>query len=235
MEMLKTRRGFILTSAVLLLIAAILYGYSTKTQDKYSGLKLIADVEISEDIKTAMRSRIAISEAAIKAQEKADEDVDLNLYSSIAWDATVLGDLVLARETYERYFELNSINHTAWNNYANILNEMGDFDRAEAAYKEAYTLYATEEFYTDYIEFIDRHSVDGNRDQDIKNALEEAVQEVGQTPYFMIRLANWYEERGECEQMTAHFKVAKTLIPESEDLDNEIVRATRNCATVNTD
>ena len=235
MKMLKTRRQWILSGAVLLLILAVVYGAWSASghNNKYKGLALNSEVALDDGMRNLIESQIKVSQAALEAQLKSGQKVDLNLYTSIAWDATMLGDLVLARETYEAYFEKNTLNYTAWNNYANVLKDMGDFDRAESAYKEAYTLYGNEAYYRDYIEFIDNHSVDGNRDEEINQVLEDAVSEIGQTPYFMIKLASLYEKRGDCEQMNAHYNVAKTLLPDNKELPEEIATANKNCAEVN--
>ena len=84
-----------------------------------------------------------------------------------------------------------------------------------------------EEYYRDYIVLLDRYYPEGERDDDELAALKAGVAEVGQTPWFMVNLGDWYYEHGQCDDAETHYEVAMALAPDIESIkeDYEIVRA----------
>lgn len=232
MKILETRRKIVFIIAIVVLAVAIIYGVvntsSENLNNKYDGLILSTDNGHSEEEVIFVRQRIALTEAAIEAQQGTD-DIDLDLYLAVAWDYTVIGDLVGSRETYEEFLRINSINYTAWNNYANILKKMGDIALAEDAYLQALQLRASEEHYRDYIDLIDNYYPDDNRDDDVLAALENAVANLGQTTWLMVTLAEWYVDHGQCEKAFNHYSVAKTLSPDITDIEVDLQLARETC------
>jgi tetratricopeptide (TPR) repeat protein len=107
---------------------------------KYRGLKTHADVTIDETTRSYIENRLHTAQAALAAQQEKGEDIDLNLYLSIASDAFSWGDLVTAREALEGELRANPQEYGAWNSYGKVLEAMGDFDGARTAYEKAITL-----------------------------------------------------------------------------------------------
>lgn len=229
MKLLESRRQFVFGIALIIFIGALIYGAVLKTEPdfiKYRGLTLQSDIQMEDDVRTILEQRIATTQASIKAQS-GNEDMDTNLYLLLAGDANLLGDLVLERETYEAYFEMNNINYMVWNNYANVLQQMGDNEKAEEAYRKAIELNPNEEYYRDLIDHIRKTSND--REDEVLEILKEGVAEEGQTTWFMVMMAQWYMADGDCEQALAHYRVAETLSPGNEGLINEIAEAKVTC------
>jgi len=233
METVKTlqnRRTWILAGAILLLVAALVYGaWSTiGPSTKYQGLTLTGNVELDDATRTIYTQRIQVTQSAIASQKESGEDVDLNLYLSLAWDANAIGDLVLARETYEEFLDANPLYFAAWNTYGNVLKDMGDEAGALGAYKQAIDLEPTEGFYRDYYEqYVKLYPEDK---EGALRILEEAVQNVSQTPWLMVELAAWHLADGNCEEAFNHYDVAETLIPENQSLQDLIAQARTQCA-----
>ncbi|MFA6131268.1 MAG: tetratricopeptide repeat protein [Patescibacteria group bacterium] len=238
---LKKRRLFAYGILLLILILvgtfAVLDKVSNSPSIKYHGLNLTSEVEMDDATRTLLENRLSTEQSALASQIEAaggkntDADlVDWNLYELIAWDAYMLGDLVTAREIYEAYFELNTINNTAWNNYGNVLEYMGDTEKALDAYYQALTLSPMEEYYRDYLNLFSQDNEDGAKDQEILAILQDGVNRAGQTSWFMVMLAEWYLEHGDCESGLDHYEVAKSLDPENETLLADIATAEARCA-----
>lgn len=230
MKFLETRRQFIFGIALLVFVGALVYaGFANSNAWKYQGLTLQSDVEMDEETRNILETRIATTQAAIDAQRGSD-DIDLNLYTNLAFDAILMGDLVLARETYEEYFERNAINYIAWNNYANVLRDMGDTEKAEEAYRKAVELGGMEEYYSDLIDHIRKNDPDGEREDEVKALLEQDVEENGQSSWSMVMLAQWYMDHDDCERALDHYEVAVSLLPDNETLVQEYEDAKDTCA-----
>ncbi len=230
MNFLETRRQIVFAIALIVFVAALVYaGLANSNAIKYRGLTLTEEVQMDDTTRAAIEARIATTRAAIEAQH-GSEDMDLNLYTNLAFDASLLGDLVLERETYEEYFNYNAINYVAWNNYGNVLATMGDTEKAEEAYREAIKLEPHEEFYRDLIDLIRKNDPAGDREEEVRELLLEGVERVGQTPWFMVMLAEWFMDHDDCENALAHYSVAKTLAPDNEALLAEYEAAQKTCA-----
>jgi tetratricopeptide (TPR) repeat protein len=166
------------------------------------------DTGFSDEIKQTFLQRIEVTKAAIAAQEADAEKDDYFLYSSLASDQTMIGDLQGAADTYKHYVtNKNTIDFVAWNNYGDVLERMGDYIGAEQAYKQAIGLNPVEEYYRDYIVFLQTHFKQERKDE-ILSVLEEGMKTVGRTRWFMVEAARWYQEAGDCDQAQAHYKVA---------------------------
>ncbi|MFA6522259.1 MAG: hypothetical protein WCT24_01540 [Patescibacteria group bacterium] len=239
---LKNRRFVAYGIVVAVLVAVIGFVVFMQVSDspkwQYRGLTLTQEIQMDDAMRTLLEGRLATEKAALASQIKAaggsNEDpdqVDWFLYEQIASDYYMLGDLVGAREAYEDYFKLNAINYVAWNNYANVLELMGDRENAEYAFKQAFTIEPMEEFYRDYIEYIKLDNEDGARDEEILNTLLDGVSRAGQTSWFMVELAVYYLAHGDCQNALDHYDVAKSLDPENETLVGDIAAARAQCAT----
>lgn len=199
-----------------ILVVLGLSGYGLYTQwprltDPYFGLTTHIDVQMEDSTRTLIQQRIATAEASLAAQEKSGGEVDTKLYLTIAENQKMLGDLIASRQMYEKSLALNDKAYIVWNSYAKLLELMKDFPNAEIGFKKALDLLKIEENYQDYVEFMQLHYPE--RRTEIKALLDEAFVALGQTPWTMIALGDWFFETGDCDQGKAHYDVAMTLSP----------------------
>lgn len=231
----SNRRKTILNLALLAVILLLVYSVMQRNsgpaipanQNDYEGLITQQDIEIEETAIHLLEHRITLNQAAIAAAKEAGERPEFVYYENIASEANLLGNLKLARETYEELLALNPIDPVIWNNYGNILMSMGDYVPAGEAFRQAIDLDPVQEYYRDYITYLERPE-SGGTDQEVLAALEESIETLGQTPWAMVNLAEWYLEHDDCEQALSHYEVAMQLNPENESIvkDYEEARAT---------
>ncbi len=228
MKLARTHLVSGIVGLVILGLAAYgVYTYWPRLTDPYYGLQKTIEVQMTDDIRATINQRIALTQASIAAAEATGEKIDLDLYVSLASDYLFLGDLVSAREYSELALEGNSINPTSWDNYGSILERMGDYAKAKEAYTTAIATEGKEEYYRDLISLIEKYYPE-DVDQ-LEDILLTAVDDIGQTPWLMVKLAQWYEGHGDCERAKAHMKVATTLDPESESMAQEYARMRSEC------
>lgn len=224
---MNTRRKLVYGVAAGVLAIALVYGFM-KWQDPYAGLTLTEDVEITDLERSYVEQRIAVTRAALDSQA-GSEDLDLDLFLTLAWDYTLIGNLVDARETYEEYFTHNAINYTAWANYGTILKKMGDIKLAEEAYLKAIEYNPTEGNYRNYVVLLRDYDPEGDREEEVLNVLNEGVARVGQTPWFMVAIAEWYMNDENCEEAFVYFELAMDLAPEVTAIAEDYAMAKAAC------
>jgi tetratricopeptide (TPR) repeat protein len=213
-----SRKQTVLFISLAVLVALAAYGvwrYWDRLTDPYYGLTTTIDIQMEESTRTLIRQRLATAEASIAAAEKSGQTPDEALYSVVAESRYFLGDLIGAREAYEGILDRDPNAYKTWNSYANILERMGDLEHAENAYSTALFLSKTEEYYRDYIEFLQAYYPE--RGADIKRTIDEAYTNLGQTTWTMVTLGSWYFSQGDCEQGKEHYTVAKNLGAENSE------------------
>lgn len=215
--------------AVVILAVA---GYGVKLvvapHDPYKGLVTERTVDMEEATRVYFEQRLDTTLASIEAMEKSGGTVDLNMYLSAASDAYSLGHLAIARENLEKQLAGNSINFVAWNNYALVLEDMGDYDAAEIAFKKTLEIETgIEKYFTDYADFLLNHFPE--RREDLKALYEKHLSLGGQTVWNMTGLGDWYAAGGECTKAVDHYKVAVTLDPETQALKDDLANLKKTC------
>jgi tetratricopeptide (TPR) repeat protein len=227
-----SRKIIALGLAVLVLVALGIYGglYFKKNaeKNKYSGLVTQKDIDLEESARVYFEDRLATTQAAIAAAEAAGEEVDLNLYLSAAADAYAIGDLVTSRELLEKQLEANSVYTVAWNNYAIVLQDMGDYYNAQVAYQRALELDPTyAKYWDDYANFLQAHRPEDV--QTLKALYESNLQLLGQTTWNMVGLAGVYAVLGDCTKGVEHYEVAAALEPNNQALQDDFKRFKDQC------
>lgn len=227
--MFDTRRKMVWGIAGLALVAVLAVGgyvWFRETADPYEGLTVWRETQMDDATRELLQQRMAVTQASIAAEEAEDGEADTNLYISLANDAYVLGDLVMARELIEEVLNRDPLRYTVWNTYGNVLAQMGDITLAEDAYLEAIEIQPLVEYYMDLVTLLQVHYPE--RDDDVLRTLEHGVATLGQQTEFMVALGDWYAAHGECQAAEDHYKVAMTLSPESTSIaeDYRDVRAT---------
>lgn len=212
---------------VLVVVLAVSgYVWSRENADPYEGLTLWRETQMDDATRELLTQRIAVTEASIAAEVAEDGTADADLYSALASDAYILGDLVKAREALEKLLNEDALRYTAWNSYGTVLEQMGDLKLAEEAYLEAIDIQPIAEYYMDIVRMLQVHYPE--RDEDVRMTFEHAIARLGQQTEFMVGLGEWYAAHGECRAAEDHYKVAMTLSPENTSIadDYATVRAT---------
>jgi tetratricopeptide (TPR) repeat protein len=209
--------GLIIVLALVLAVGTGVYMY--RNQDPYEGFVTHIDVQGDEGVRTLAQQRIATAQASIQAAKDAGQTVDADLYGTIAGDALILGDLVLARESLEASLASNSLNSGTWSSYGYTLLMMHDYENAKTAYLRAVELTPMEQTYRDAINILqDFFPEEKNK---VKELYEDSVDTLGQKNFNMIGLGNWYADAGDCSKAKDHFEVAESLAG-SEEIREQI-------------
>ncbi|MFA6017630.1 MAG: hypothetical protein WCT28_03040 [Patescibacteria group bacterium] len=215
-----TRKQTVLSISIVVICVLVGYGVwlvSPRWFNPYYGMKTTIEVQMDDATRTLVQQRLAMAKSSIVASEKAGEKVDMNSYLVIAEHEHMLGDLVASRKAYETYLDLNPVSYVAWNAYASLLETMGDIENAGVAYQRAISeLKTEEEYYRDYAEYLAENYPE--HEDWYKQVLDDAFENIGQTPWTMVALGDWFFEHHDCELGHDHYSVAKTLAPESESI-----------------
>ncbi len=206
--------------------------YFTSDAYKYRGLVTTDDTGLTEEQRQYYLTQIGTSQSALEAQKKTMDinDVDWDLYLSIAYNSAAFGDLVAAREILEEYFTLHQLNPAAYSLYGSVLVRMEDRAGAEEAFRTAVNLQPSEESYRKLISAVRNNPPDDSREDEVKEILEDAVSKIGQTSWLMNELAKWYLAAGDCTAALAHYKVAQDLLPPgNEAIIADIAAAREQC------
>jgi tetratricopeptide (TPR) repeat protein len=231
MKLTRVQIVGVIVGIVVVALAVYAAAFFTSNEGRYQGLVLQDDTGLTPESQAYFEQQLNTAESAIAAAEASGEEVDWSLYLTAAWNAAALGDLVKARETYEDYLDLNQINPAPWNAYGSVLMRMEDYPAAEDAFKTAAELAPSEEFFRDWIMAIENQAPNGERDEEVKNILEVSVDTIGQNPWSMTELAQWYLRHDECDKALDHYEVAKDLLPpDNEAIVQDIAAARAQCS-----
>lgn len=201
--------------------------YGERLTNPYYGLNTYFEVQMDEATRVLIQQRLATAQASLAAQQQNGEDVDTQLYLVIAEQHKMLGDLVASRETYEAYLDRVSTSHVAWNAYAKILDLMNDVSASETAYAKTLSVFHGEEYYRDYVGFLQRRFPE--RRADVKVLLDEAYTRFGQTLWTMTALGDWYFDAKDCTQGKAHYDVAIALSDDDATLRRDVQELLEAC------
>lgn len=236
MSTLTTRRNIVFSVALVVLLAAVVYGFVQRPgmiprhSDEMADKDLVktVDVDMSDEIRNTFDQRILVTKAAIEARESVGQDVAL-LQFALASDADIIGDLVTAREYYEDYMQSNPVNFTVMLNYAAILTRMGDLDRAEEMYRHVIEIVPTEEHLNRYVRFLETYNENGSRDAELKDLYELSLDFIGQREWILLGLGDWYLRNNDCKAAIDHYEVALQINPSNENTQNDIAELRATC------
>ncbi len=159
-----------------------------------------------------IRSQIAEAEAGGKR--------DVSLYLQLGNWLYATGDLGLAAEAYRNILSTNPQDVPALQNLGQTLLEMGDVSGAEQVWRLSLTLEPSEDYYIRLANLIAENYP--ARQAEVQPLLEDAISTLGQTPALLIRLAMWYEAKGDFDQAISHYEVALQLEPDNQSLKDKI-------------
>lgn len=230
MALSRTRLIIGVISVVLLLSvgygAFLLWGPSAK----YRGLTTHIDVQMDESTRVYVQNQLKTSQASLAAAKANGEEIDLDLYAAVANNAFLLGDLVTAREALEAEMKGNPINYGARMSYGTVLEKMGDYDGARAAFEKALELSdgtAPESLFISLVELLRAHFPEDK--EAVRFVLELSVKKQGQTSWNMVQLGRWYQAEGDCQRAIDHFSVAKTIAPTNKSIADDLQALKATC------
>lgn len=187
------------------------------------------EVDIDDQLRDFLERQLSVYQAALAAYESVGGQPDLSLYTLTAFNAKHLGDLALAKEIYEQYFEVHTTNYAAYDSYGSVLRRMGDLEGAEDAYRKAISLNNdTEDYYMDLVRVLEEMG----RDAEVEDVYKDAIKEVGQTRSLLVGLAEWYADHGYCEDAISHYEVALQLAEDegiAEAIEEDIAEVEESC------
>lgn len=181
-----------------------------------SGLIDTREIELTPEMRDLVEQRVAVTRSAIDAQE-AVGDVDWDLYTVLAYDYELLGELRLAAETYETYLELSPVTYVAWAQYAEVMRLRGDLETAESAYRQALSMFVSQQYVLSLVQIIEDQAPNGERKDEVRALLDLAVRAEGQNTTYMVYLALWELAYGSCANAYDFYENAIRLT-ENEDL-----------------
>lgn len=202
--------------AVLALLAVGAVQMFPRLIDPYAGMKTTLEVQMDDATRLLVQQKLETARASIAAAQQAGEEFDMNLYLAIAEQQHILGDLIASREAYEAYLELNPASYVAWNAYGTILEIMGDYEKAGPAFEKAIDGLKAQEFFRDYAEFLAAHYPE--KETEYKAVIDQAYEALGQTPWTMQVLGNWYFAHNDCVLGRDHYEVAQALDPDNTNI-----------------
>lgn len=212
-----SRKQVVLGLSILVVLCVAGYVFwqkeGRKLVDPYYGLVTSIDVQMEDSTRVLLQQRLATAQASLSSQISSGADVDEQLYLVIAENEKMLGDLVASRQMYETYLDAMPNSYVAWNSYASLLEMMKDYPAAETGYKKSVELLKTEEYYRDYVDFLQAHYPD--RRDDVKAVLDDAYKNLLQTQWTMTALGDWFFQTGDCDQGKAHYDVAISIAPQN--------------------
>ncbi len=225
--MTLSRQQLIGGLAALVLVGLIVYFAALQFNDayKYRGLITTNDVQMTPGMKVLLENRIAVTQAAIPAW---GDEVDLDMYLSIANDAWLLGDLVTAREAAQKAVDGNPANYASWAILGTVSKEMEDYDEARVAYKKSIEASpGVEEYYRDYVELL--YDQWPEEREEIKATLELAISDTGRTSWNMTTLGTWYAQAGDCDRAEDHYDIALDLEPGNQAIKDSLEQLEDSC------
>lgn len=200
------RKNILFGIAVIVLL--VIFGWQWKEDHTSQELITHMEVDIDDQLRDFLEREISVWQAALAAHESIGTQPDLNLYILIAFNAKNVGDLQVAKEAYDKYFDVHTVNYSAYNSYGSLLRRMGDLEGAEDAYRTAISLNDdVEDYYMDLAQVL----TEMGRDEELEDVYKEAIDKAGRSRALVVALARWYADAGYCEDAISHYEVAINL------------------------
>ncbi len=184
---------------------------------------------IDRGVPLEIRTRLEAKIAEIVEKIGGDREVrDLNSWLDLGIYKNTLGDLAGARDAFTTATELNPVSHVAWGNLGDTLAEIGDLSGAERAYEKALDLVSLPVYYEKYANFLEIYYP--NRTDDLEALLQRAVAGLGQEPWLIARLAQFYEAHDRLAEARSHLEVLVRLLPDDASVRRDLERVERKIA-----
>lgn len=179
----------------------------------------IVDRGMSPEQEQTFRDKIAEFEATV-AKNEADGARDISVILQLGNLYYTVGDLKTAASWYQNILQTNPEDSPALENLGQVEFEMGNFDGAKTSWLKAVDIAANEMIYIKLADLIEERFPEQNAK--IQGLLETAIANNGQTVGLLVRLGQWYADRGMYDEAISHYQVAKQLDPETQGIGAKI-------------
>lgn len=181
------------------------------------------DRGLSQEMAQDYEKRIGELEQLLQTDEQAAKDISqILILGNLKYG---YGDLVGAKETYEKILSTHPADAPAHENLGQTLQEMGDYKGAEQHWIAAIASSPYVPTYLKLADLWDTHFPE--KHVQIQSLLEDAIATLGQNPNLLIRLGNWYQQEGDYERAISHYEVAFKIDPTNIGLQT-LIEETRN-------
>ncbi len=215
---MKNRTKIVITAVGLVIIGLIGLKWATDgaliSGDRYPGFVNQEEVEIPPEARMQWEARLDTALASL-----AHDPDDLSQLQTTAVLELELGLYADARGHMEQVLDKNEINPVAWTIYGDIAAKMHDYETAELAYAKSLELSIDQQVLLK-LENVWRNNLPSQY-PNIEVLYQDAIVSVGQQPFLLIRLAQFYADEGRYEEAASHLKVAMDLDPENEDIKTD--------------
>jgi tetratricopeptide (TPR) repeat protein len=165
-------------------------------------------------------SKIRENEKLLRDDDKSN---DVSAYLNIGFDMRQLGDDEMAILAYLRALEVDPEHPLGLNNIATSYREIGEYAKAEEAYRRAIISIPGE--ISNYINLADVYRIQHPDDEEGLLAIINSGVEVVGGPYDLISyLAVYYRDRGDAAKAIEYFEKLLSVSPGNESIKAEIER-----------
>ena len=212
---MKNRIKVLLIVLGLVVIGAVAWDWAGDgklfSSDRYPGFVNEEALDLPADVRGPWEAQYDTAIASL-----AYDPEDLSANATLAVLESNLGKYADARERMEFVLSKNQINPVNWTIFGDIVSKMGDYEATELAYLKSLELTVDQQVVYK-LEQLWREHLPSQTDN-IEALYQDAIAAEGQTRFYLVQLAAWYEEEGRFEEAASHLKVASDLEPDNEAL-----------------
>ncbi|MBI2477072.1 hypothetical protein HYV72_02750, partial [Candidatus Uhrbacteria bacterium] len=146
------------------------------------------------------------------------DESDLSQIQTAAILEEQLGLYADARRHMEDVLEKNQINPANWTIYGDIALKMRDYETAELAYAKSLELGVDQQVVAKLEQLWREHLP--SQMENIEPLYQDAIAADGQRTFYLVRLAEFYAERGRFDEAVSHMKVAADLDKDNQELQD---------------
>jgi len=219
MKQLSSFRGYLVLAAIIIIaiVGAFWFqdylSYQNQPAEEENNFLTYVDRGLTEELWLRYEQQIAELLASIDSQGDEPNLNDLLLLGN-AYNST--GQLAKAKEAYGQILMRAPQDTPALENLGSTLYLMEDYYGAEEAWLTAAEISGSEPHILKLVDLINNH-IPEHKAQ-VKDILELAIDQLGQTPGFLATLGEWYYEQGEFDRAVSHYRVALQIDPDNEVL-----------------
>ena len=223
MKQLSKIRGYlVLVAIVIILVFGAFWfqeylSYQNQPAEEENNFLTYIDRGLSEEVSLMFEQQIA--ELLVSIESQGDEP-DLNDLLRLGNAYNTIGELAKAKEIYGQILVRAPHDTPALENLGTTLYLMEDYYGAEEAWLAAAEISGSEPHVLKLVDLINNH-IPEHKDK-VKDILELAVLQLGQTPGLLAALGEWYFEDGQYDRAVSHYEVAIDINSDNKELQTRL-------------